>query len=119
MIQVQTLVKVGDNSGVKRIRCIKVMGKSKSYARIGQLIKASVVSVGSNSKYKRGQVVNAIVIREAKFFSRDSCRVKFNQTAASLLNSSLEPIATRIFGPVPLEFNQWNPKVLNIAKNVT
>lgn len=104
MIQVQTLVKVGDNSGVKRVRCIKVMGKNKNYARTGQLIKASVTSVGFNSKYKRGQVVNAIVIREAKFLSRNNCRVKFNQSAVSVLTSSSDPAATRIFGPIPMEF---------------
>ncbi|MGP1918393.1 MAG: uL14 family ribosomal protein [Candidatus Hodgkinia cicadicola] len=118
MIQAQTVVKVGDNSGVKRVRCIKVMGKNKNYARTGQLIKVSIISVGSNSKYKRGQVVNAIVIRESKFLSRGSCRVKFNQSAVSLLNSSSDPIATRIFGPVPMELKQWNLNIFNIAINV-
>ncbi|MGP1923173.1 MAG: uL14 family ribosomal protein [Candidatus Hodgkinia cicadicola] len=118
MIQVQTIVKVGDNSGVKRIRCIKIMGKNRNYAHTGQLIKAAVVSVESKSKFKRGQIVNAIVIREAKFFSRNSCRIKFNQSAVSLLNATSEPVATRIFGPIPLEFKYWNSRVFNIASNV-
>ncbi|MGP1922485.1 MAG: uL14 family ribosomal protein [Candidatus Hodgkinia cicadicola] len=118
MLQVQTVVKVGDNSGVKRIRCIKIIGKNKRHARTGQLIKASVVSVGAKSKFNQGQIINAIVIREAQFFPRNGCRIKFNQSAVSLLNASSEPIATRIFGPIPLEFKQWNLKVFNIASNV-
>ncbi|MGP1921716.1 MAG: uL14 family ribosomal protein [Arsenophonus sp. ET-DL9-MAG3] len=118
MLQVQTLAKVCDNSGVKRVRCIKVIGKNKNYARTGQVIKAAVVSAEVKSKFNQGQIVNAIVIREAKFLSRNDCRIKFNQSAVSLLNASAEPVATRIFGPVPLEFKQRNLKVFNIASNI-
>ncbi|MGP1911254.1 MAG: uL14 family ribosomal protein [Candidatus Hodgkinia cicadicola] len=117
MIQPQTIVRVGDNSGVKRVRCIKVMGK-RGFAYTGQLIKASIVSVGSKSKFERGQIVNAIVIREAKFVSRHNCRFKFNHSAVSLLNLSSDPIATRIFGPVPFELKRWNLKVFNNATNI-
>ncbi|MGP1911771.1 MAG: uL14 family ribosomal protein [Candidatus Hodgkinia cicadicola] len=117
MIQPQTIVRFSDNSGVKQVRCIKVIGK-RNYAHTGQLIKASIVSVGSNSKFKRGQIVNAMVIREARFVSRHNCRFKFNHSSVSLLSPSSDPISTRIFGPVPLELKRWNLKVFNNATNV-
>lgn len=105
MIQVQTLLKVSDNSGAKQVRCIKVIGGSKKkYATVGQIIKASVVDIGPKSKIKRGQVVNAIVIRVAKFFRHHDYCIKFDHSAVSILNSSFDPVASRIFGPIPEEF---------------
>ncbi|MFP3038990.1 MAG: uL14 family ribosomal protein [Candidatus Hodgkinia cicadicola] len=117
MIQTGTVLWVGDNSGAKSVRCIRIMGK-RSFARIGQLIKAAVCDVAVKSKIKRGQLVNAIVIRDSKFFSRGNRLIKFNQSAVSLLNSTFEPIASRIFGPIPSEFRIWHSKIFNIASSI-
>ena len=105
MIQMQTNLDVADNSGARRIQCIKVLGGSKKrYARIGDLIKISVQTAIPRGKVKKGEVLNAVVVRTAKGVRRnDGSLIKFDGNAAVLLNAKLEPIGTRIFGPVTRE----------------
>ncbi|KAA0258463.1 50S ribosomal protein L14 [Deferribacter autotrophicus] len=105
MIQMQTRLKVADNSGAKEIMCIKVLGGSKKkYATVGDVIVASVKSTIPDSNIKKGSVVKAVVVRTTKERRRpDGTYIKFDENAAVLLNKNLEPIGTRVFGPVARE----------------
>ena len=105
MIQVQTILNAADNSGARKIQCIKVLGGSKKrYARIGDVIKISVQSAIPRGKVNKGEVLNAVVVRTAKGVRRDDgSLIKFDTNAAVLLNAQLQPIGTRIFGPVTRE----------------
>ncbi len=119
MIQPRTIIKAIDNSGVKSLRCIKVIGSScKRWARYGELIKASAFDVHSKSKVKRGQVINAIIVRCIKPFKRPFELIKFNENAVVVLNEKLEPIGTRILGPILKELKYVNLKVFSIANNI-
>ncbi len=105
MIQMQTQLSAADNSGAKRIRCIKVLGGSKRrYAGIGDVIKVSVANAIPRGRVKKGEVYNAVVVRTKKGIRRsDGSVIRFDGNAAVLLNSRLEPVGTRIFGPVTRE----------------
>ena len=105
MIQMQTALSVADNSGAKRVQCIKVLGGSKRrYAGIGDVIKITVKEAIPNSKVKKGEVYNAVVVRTRKGVRRsDGSLIRFDSNAAVLLNPTLQPIGTRIFGPVTRE----------------
>ena len=121
MIQVQTVLTAADNSGAKKIQCIKVLGGSKRrYARIGDIIKISVQSAILRGKVKKGEVLNAVVVRTAKGVRReDGSLIKFDGNAAVLLNAQLQPIGTRIFGPVTRELRTEKfMKIISLAPEV-
>lgn len=105
MIQMQTLLDAADNSGARSLRCIKVLGGSRRrYARIGDIIKVSVKDAIPRGRVKKGEVYNAVVVRTRKGVRRlDGSVIRFDSNAAVLLTTKLEPIGTRIFGPVTRE----------------
>ena len=105
MIQVQSMLEVADNSGARRVQCIKVLGGSKRrYARIGDVIKISIKEAIPNSRVKKGEMFSALVVRTRKGVRRpDGSLIRFDRNAAVLLNPQLQPIGTRIFGPVTRE----------------
>jgi large subunit ribosomal protein L14 len=121
MIQMQTVLDAADNSGARRIQCIKVLGGSKRrYAAVGDVIKVSVKDAIPRGKVKKGEVYNAVVVRTRKGVRRkDGSLIRFDGNAAVLLNAKLEPIGTRIFGPVTRELrtNQFM-KILSLAPEV-
>ena len=121
MIQMQTVLDAADNSGAKRMQCIKVLGGSKRrYAGIGDIIKVSVKDAIPRGKVKKGEVYNAVVVRTRKGVRRpDGSLIRFDGNAAVLLNARLEPIGTRIFGPVTRELrtNQFM-KIISLAPEV-
>ena len=102
MIQIQTRLKVADNSGAKELMCVKVLGGSKKkYGAVGDIIVASVKSAIPESNIKKGSVVKAVIVRTKKEKRRsDGTYIKFDDNAAVILNKNLEPVGTRVFGPV-------------------
>ncbi len=108
MIQLMSSLQVADNSGARRIKCIQVMGGSgRRYARIGDIITASVKEAIPNSPVKKGEVVKAVVVRIRKDTLRpDGTTIRFDSNAAVLINAQKEPRGTRIFGPVPRELRE-------------
>ncbi len=121
MIQPYSMLKVADNSGAKRIMCIKVLGGTrKRYARVGDIIVASVKEADPNGKVKKGDVVKAVVVRTKKEFRRpDGTYIKFDENAAVLINNQKEPIGTRIFGPVVRELRGKEfMKIISLAPEV-
>ncbi|WP_026878340.1 50S ribosomal protein L14 [Ignatzschineria larvae DSM 13226] len=105
MIQMQTVLDVADNSGARKVMCIKVLGGShRRYATVGDVIKVSVKEAIPRGRAKKGDVYNAVVVRTRKGIRRqDGSLIKFDGNAAVLLNNNLDPIGTRIFGPVTRE----------------
>ena len=121
MIQMQTNLDVADNSGARRVQCIKVIGGSKrKYARIGDTIVVSVKEAIPRGRVKKGQVMKAVVVRTAKGVRRpDGSLIRFDRNAAVLINQSGEPIGTRIFGPVTRELRSKNHiKIVSLAPEV-
>jgi large subunit ribosomal protein L14 len=121
MIQMQTVLDVADNSGARRVQCIKVLGGSKRrYAGIGDVIKVSIKEAIPRGKVKKGDVYNAVVVRTKKGVRRaDGSLIRFDGNAAVLLNASLQPIGTRIFGPVTRELRTDNfMKIISLAPEV-
>jgi large subunit ribosomal protein L14 len=121
MIQMQTVLDVVDNSGAKKIRCIKVLGGSKrKYARLGDVIVASVIEATPGGNVKKKDVVRAVVVRTAKEQRRnDGSYIKFDRNAAVLLSPQNEPIGTRIFGPVARELREKAfMKIVSLAPEV-
>jgi len=122
MIQVESRLRVADNSGAKEVLCIKVLGGSKKrYGRIGDIIVATVKVAAPDSNIKKGTVVKAIVVRTAKEQRRaDGTYIKFDDNACVLLNkTTLEPIATRVFGPVARELRgKGFLKIVSMAPEV-
>ncbi|MDG6779184.1 50S ribosomal protein L14 [Thiomicrorhabdus sp. zzn3] len=121
MIQMQTVLDVADNSGARSVQCIKVLGGSKRrYANVGDVIKVSVKEAAPRGKVKKGDVYNAVVVRTAKGVRRaDGSLIKFDGNAAVILNAKLEPIGTRIFGPVTRELrNEKFMKIVSLAPEV-
>lgn len=121
MIQMQSRLGVADNSGARSIMCIKVLGGSKRrYAGIGDIIKVSVKEAIPRGKVKKGDVVNALIVRTKKGVRRDDGSViKFDNNAAILLNAQLQPIGTRVFGPVTRELRSEKfMKVVSLAPEV-
>ena len=121
MIQAQSILDAADNSGAKRVLCIKVVGGSKRrYANIGDVIKVSVQTAIPRGKVKKGQVCNAVVVRTAKGVRRaDGSLIKFDGNAAVLLNNQFQPIGTRIFGPVTRELRSEKfMKIISLAPEV-
>ena len=121
MIQTQSYLEVGDNSGARRVMCIKVLGGSKRrYARVGDLIKVTVKEAIPRGKVKKGQVITAVVVRTKKGVRRpDGSLIKFDENAAVLLNAQDAPIGTRIFGPVTRELRgEKFMKIISLAPEV-
>lgn len=121
MIQMQTILDVADNSGARRVMCIKVLGGSKRrYASVGDIIKVAVKDAAPRGRVKKGDVYNAVVVRTAKGVRRsDGALIKFDNNAAVLLNTKLEPIGTRIFGPVTRELRTERfMKIVSLAPEV-
>ena len=121
MIQSQSYLEVADNSGARRVMCIKVLGGSKRrYARVGDLIKVTVKEAIPRGKVKKGQVMTAVVVRTKKGVRRpDGSLIKFDENAAVLLNAQQAPIGTRIFGPVTRELRgEKFMKIISLAPEV-
>jgi large subunit ribosomal protein L14 len=121
MIQTETVLDVADNSGAKRVQCIKVLGGAhRRYAGIGDLIKVSVKEAIPRGKVKKGQVLNAVVVRTRKGVRRpDGSVIRFDTNSAVLLNTQHAPIGTRIFGPVTRELrNEKFMKIISLAPEV-
>lgn len=121
MIQPETNLLAADNSGAKRLYCIKVLGGSKRrYASVGDIIVVSVKEALPNSKVKKGDVMRAVVVRTAKEVPRpDGTYIKFDDNSAVLINQASEPIGTRIFGPVARELRAKNfMKIVSLAPEV-
>ncbi len=121
MIQMQTNLDIADNSGARRVQCIKVLGGShRRYAGIGDIIKVSIKEAIPRGKVKKGDVYTAVVVRTAKGVRRkDGSTIRFDSNSAVLLNTKLEPIGTRIFGPVTRELRDKNfMKIISLAPEV-
>ena len=121
MIQMQSLLKIADNSGARSVMCIKVLGGSKRrYANIGDVIKVAVREAIPTGKVKKGQVVDALIVRSKKGVRRrDGSLIKFDENAAVLINAQKAPIGTRVFGPVTRELRQGkHMKILSLAPEV-
>ena len=121
MIQMQTILSAADNSGARRVMCIKVLGGSKRrYAGIGDVIKVSIKDAIPRGRVKKGEVYNAVVVRTRKGVRRaDGSLIRFDGNAAVLLNAKLEPIGTRIFGPVTRELRTSQfMKIISLAPEV-
>ena len=121
MIQQETNLDVADNSGARRVQCIKVLGGSKRrYAGVGDIIVVSVKDDIPRGRVKKGAVMKAIVVRTAKDIRRaDGSVIRFDRNAAVLINNQSEPVGTRIFGPVPRELRARNHmKIISLAPEV-
>lgn len=121
MIQMQSILNAADNSGARRLMCIKVLGGSKRrYAHIGDVIKVSVKDAIPRGKVKKGEVYNAVVVRTRKGVRRaDGSLIRFDGNAAVLLNNQMQPIGTRIFGPVTRELRSERfMKIISLAPEV-
>lgn len=121
MIQQQTYLNVADNSGAKKIMCIRVLGGShRKYGSVGDIIVASVKEAIPNSKVKEGDVVKAVIVRTKKEVTRpDGTHIRFDENAAVLINQYKEPIGTRIFGPIARELRAKGfIKIISLAPEV-
>jgi len=121
MIQTETVLQVADNSGARRVKCIKVLGGSKRrYASVGDVIVVAVKEAMPNGKVKKGEVQRAVVVRTAKEFRRaDGSSIRFDENAAVLLSKQNEPLGTRIFGPVTRELrSKGYMKIVSLAPEV-
>lgn len=121
MIQMQSMLDAADNSGARRMMCVKVLGGSKRrYAEIGDVIKVTIKEAIPRGKVKKGEVYNAVVVRTRKGVRRnDGSAIRFDGNAAVLLNNQLQPLGTRIFGPVTRELRSERfMKIVSLAPEV-
>ena len=121
MIQPQSRLKVADNTGAKEIMCIRILGGSaKKYAEVGDLIKASVKQAQPNGAVKKGEVVTAVIVRQAKEYGRDDgSHIRFDDNAAVIITVGNNPRGTRIFGPVARELREKAfMKIISLAPEV-
>ena len=121
MIQMQSFLDVADNSGAKRVQCIKVLGGSKrKYATVGDTIVVSIKDAIPRGRVKKGEVMKAVIVRIRKDLRRaDGSVIRFDRNAAVLINNQMEPVGTRIFGPVPRELRAKNHmKIISLAPEV-
>lgn len=121
MIQTESRLNIADNSGAKKVLCIRVLGGSKRrYASIGDIIVVTIKEAMPNAKVKKGDVMKAVIVRTAKAIKRpDDTSVRFDENAAVLLNASGDPLGTRIFGPVARELrNSGYMKIISLAPEV-
>ena len=121
MIQVQTMLDVADNSGARRVQCIKVLGGSKRrYAGVGDIIKITIKEAIPNSRVRKGELFNAVVVRTRHGVRRpDGSLIRFDHNAAVLLNEQKQPVGTRIFGPVTRELrSEQFMRIISLAPEV-
>jgi large subunit ribosomal protein L14 len=120
VIQVETILGVADNSGARKIMCIKVLGGSRRrYARVGDVITASVKEAIPRGTVKKGEIVRAVVVRTAKEFGRpDGSYIRFDKNAAVIIDNQDQPRGTRIFGPVARELRKGYTKIISLAPEV-
>ncbi len=120
MIQTESRLKVADNSGAKEILCIRVLGSSKRYAGVGDVIIAAVKDAQPNQQVKNGEVVRAVIVRTAKEYRRaDGSHIRFDDNAAVIINPQNNPRGTRVFGPVARELRERGfMKILSQAPDV-
>ena len=121
MIQTETMLEIADNSGARKVQCIKVLGGShRRYAGIGDIIKVTVKEAIPRGRVRKGQVMDAVVVRTRKGVRRqDGSLIKFDQNAAVLLNANKQPIGTRIFGPVTRELRSERcMRIVSLAPEV-
>ncbi|MBL4645248.1 MAG: 50S ribosomal protein L14 [Hyphomicrobiales bacterium] len=121
MIQMQTNLEVADNSGARRVQCIKVLGGSKrKYASVGDMIVVSVKEAIPRGRVKKGDVLKAVVVRTRKDIRRaDGSVIRFDGNAAVIVNNNKEPVGTRVFGPIPRELRAKNHmKIIQLAPEV-
>lgn len=121
MIQMQSVLDVADNSGARRVMCIKVLGGTRRrYAGIGDVIKVSVKEAIPRGKVKKGEVLNAVIVRTKKGVRRpDGSCIRFDENAVVLLNAQLQPIGTRVFGPITRELRGESfMKIISLAPEV-
>ena len=121
MIQTESELEIADNSGARRVKCIKVLGGShRRYAHIGDIIKVTVKEAIPRGRVQKGQVMNAVVVRTRKGVRRgDGSLIKFDENAAVLLNQQNQPVGTRIFGPVTRELRTENfMRIVSLAPEV-
>ena len=122
MIQRETYLQVADNSGAKKIMCIGILGGTRRYARVGDIIRATVKEAGPDSKIKKGEVVSAVVVRTVKEYRRpDGSYIKFDQNAAAIIDmeDDNKPLGSRIFGPVARELRERDfMRIVSLAPEV-
>jgi large subunit ribosomal protein L14 len=121
MIQMRTVLEVADNSGAKRVQCIKVIGGSRRrYAGVGDVIVVAIKEVAPGAKVKKGDTAKAVVVRTTRELSRqDGSYIKFDENSAVLINAQLDPVGTRIFGPVARELRGKKfMKIISLAPEV-
>jgi large subunit ribosomal protein L14 len=121
MIQTESELEIADNSGARRVKCIKVLGGShRRYAHIGDIIKVTIKEAIPRGRVQKGQVMNAVVVRTRKGVRRvDGSLIKFDENAAVLLNPQNQPVGTRIFGPVTRELRTENfMRIVSLAPEV-
>jgi len=121
MIQQQTILNVADNSGAKKVMCIKVLGGSKKrYATIGDVIVVSVKEANPESNIKKGSVEKAVIVRQRRNYKRqDGSYIRFDENGVVIINNNNEPKGTRIFGPIPRELRDKNyMKIISLAPEV-
>jgi len=121
MIQTESILNVADNSGAKKVMCIKVLGDSRRrYARVGDLISASVKTAIPGGNVKKGDVVQAVIVRTKKEYRRkDGSYIRFDENAAVIINKEQEPVGSRIFGPVARELREKNfMRIVSLAPEV-
>ena len=121
MIQTQTILEIADNSGARKVMCIKVLGGSKRrYARVGDVIKVAIKEAIPTGRVKKGQVAEAVVVRTKKDIkSEDGSSIRFDDNAAVLVNTQKQPIGTRIFGPVSRELRSKDfMRIISLAPEV-
>ncbi len=121
MIQVESMLEIADNSGARRVQCIKVLGGSRRrYAGIGDVVKVTVKEAIPRGRVRKGQVMNAVVVRTKRGVRRpDGSLIRFDQNAAVLLTAGLQPVGTRIFGPVTRELRTENfMRIISLAPEV-
>ncbi len=121
MIQMQSMLDAADNSGARRVMCIKVLGGShRRYARIGDIIKVTVKEAIPRGKVRKGEIYSAVVVRTRKGVRRpDGSQIRFDKNAAVLLNNQIQPIGTRIFGPVTRELRSERfMRIVSLAPEV-
>ena len=120
VIQTETILTVADNSGARKVMCIKVLGGSRRrYARVGDIIIASVKEANPRGTVKKGEVVRAVVVRAAKEFGRtDGSYIRFDTNAAVIIDNQNQPRGTRIFGPVARELRRTFTKIISLAPEV-
>lgn len=120
MIQTETVLQAADNSGARRVQCIKVLGGShRRYARVGDIIKVTVKDAIPRGRVKKGEVLNAVVVRTRRGVRRpDGSLIRFDNNAAVLLTTQNEPVGTRIFGPVTRELREKFMRIISLAPEV-